>query len=350
MSVQPLFVGLNELGLIPGPGGVPAWYRDENTGKLVQHELKRYMRPFMLTTDPVTVTVPANGVSDPIPMVIDNKGHFEVLYSMAQATSFNFTLKIMEPGGDGRLRPILMNREIHARTICSGFGTAPLGTSGETFTAADSPGRPFIWPEPLFLNVGKYGRAVFVEFRDLSGSSNVIRFSLHGRRYYHYNATPEVQRKIERLYKQRISMPFFYTTDRDVSLASLASGTFDMRISDDAWFEVWKKAAFSDQTVADQANGASYTVQPVEKNDDRRLICGTLDGLNPDVYVTRGDLYFGDAEFPWLCEEADMYEPNSQLMFRLENLVAATNRIWITYAGRRILVPSPEEVYNMVYR
>lgn len=340
----PLYVGADQIRYIPGAGGVPGLVYDVQRGKHVPHPLKRYVKPYMLATDPATVTVTANTVSDPIPLVIDGKGHFEVLYSMAEATDFNFTVALFDP----EHRPLLMNREIHARTICSGFATA---TALETFTTAGAAGRPFIWPEPWFLNVEKHGRALFATFRDLSGSNNTIRFSLHGRRYYHVGAPAGVQREIERLYKQRVSMPYFYTTDREVILAASTTTDFNMRISDDAYFECWKKMAFTDQTVASQPNNASFNVQIFERQDDRPLIAGRMTRPQAaSAFSTRGDLYFGDAEFPYLADEADLYDPNTLLKFTLANQVASENRVHLTYAGRKVFVPSPEEVYDMVYR
>ena len=60
---------------IPGQA-IPTWVKDPETGLVVVNELKRYVKPFQLSTEAITLS--ASEVSDWFPMNVDGKGHFEI--------------------------------------------------------------------------------------------------------------------------------------------------------------------------------------------------------------------------------------------------------------------------------
>lgn len=304
---------------IPGEP-IPLLVRDPLSGKVVVNELKRYVKPYTLVTDPALITLAGDAVSDPIPLVIDGKGHFEIFdaFFVSQRTE-GFTVMLFEAED----RPFLMNREIHVATIASGGGVTTkfdgaLGVAG-------SPGRPFRWPETLFLDVSKGARAIFAVFRNLSSSQNQIRFCLHGRRWMHLQAAADknwrVLRRMEEIFRERArSFPFFYTTDAFASLVAGEGPTnFNVRFGDDSWTE-WVKG----MSVQDQR----WNVRIVETATGKRFM----------ELATQDNLVFGNGELPFLLWESSLFEPGYQLTFELTNGSGTLpNTIWITLACRKIL-------------
>ena len=308
---------------IPGQP-IPTWVKDPETGLVTVNELKRYVKPFILTPQENPITLAASDVSDWYPMTIDGKGHFEIFDAFfISQRSEGFTVELMDPGNVGGDRPFLMNREVHVSTIASG-GTTSLPLSG-TLTAATAAGRPFKWPQSFFLNVVEGGGTIFVRFRNLSASANVIRFSLHGRRWYHLQAPWKIANRMEEIFLQHArTFPFFFTTDAHVSLTALGTANFNMRFGDDAYVE-WCKGM-------SQSTGR-YTVRISETATGKRLM----------EQPVRDDLVFGSGQLPMLNWEEMLFEPNYQLTFELTDLSNGTNVIWITLGCRKIKV-DPREV------
>ena len=307
---------------IPGQP-IPTWVKDPESGLVVVNELKRYVKPFILSTDQETITLAAGEVSDFIPMTVDGKGHFEIFdaFFVSQRAE-GFTVELFDPGNLGRERPILMNREVHVATIASGGGvTLPLTGA---LTAATSPGRPFRWPQSFFLNVIQGGGTIMARFRNLSSSSNIIRFCLSGRRWYHLQAPWKVANRMEDIFREGArSFPYFFTTDGFVQLSALGAASPICRFGDDAFVEWVKGMSFST---------GRYTCRIVETTTRKRLM----------ETVMRDDVLFGNGEFPMLNWEEALFEPNYQLTFELTDLSNATNTVWITLGCRKIKVDPRE--------
>ena len=307
---------------VPGQP-IPALIRDPQSGKIVVNELKRYVKPFTLTTEPASLTLAANAQSDPIPMVLDAKGHFEIhqgFFSSSQSAGFTVTLF------DPQQRMLLMNRELHVSTIAAGGGAGG-GSLPVLFSSATSGGRAFRWPTTLWMETTSGTKVIFAVFRNLSSSPNAIRFALHGLRWYHAQAPVRIAERMEQIYRGRLrTAPFFYTTERDVNLSASASGAFDIRFGDESWTEWIKGAKFT-------TNGG-FTVRIIEKTTGKRLMDEPL----------RDDLVFGDGEFPMLNWESSLFEPNYKLTCELTNLnTEAANRIFLTLACRKILFDPHED-------
>lgn len=311
---------------IPGQP-IPAIIRDSETGKLFTNPLKKYVEPFTLTTDPVEIVLSGNQLSEPIPMVIDSKGHFEIMRAFFKSSQDEgFTVQIL----DTDQRPILMNREVHVATIASGSGVV---LNSGVLTAASSGGRPFIWPETFWMDTDSR-RAIICVFRNLSSSANTIRFHLDGLRWYHSQAPSKVADRMQQIYRGRLrSFPFFYTTDRQASLL-MAGGpfggerdSFDVRFGDDSWTE-WSKGM-----SITSPGSARYNVRIVETMTNKRFMDAGI----------RDDLVFGNGELPFLLWESALFEPNYKLTFELENLSLVSNStIYITLGCRKIL-PDPKD-------
>lgn len=306
---------------IPGQA-IPTWIKDPKTGLIVVNELKRYVKPFTLETE--VITLAADGSSDWIPMTIDGKGHFEIFDAFfTSQRAEGFTVELFDPGNLGQERPLLMNREVHVRTIASGGGvTLPL--SG-TFGAAGSAGRPFRWPQSFFMNVVQGGGMIVARFRNLNTTqTNQIRFALSGRRWYQLEAPWNIANRMEEIFREAMrTFPYFFTTDQFVSLSALGTSSPTMRFGDDAYVE-WAKGM--------SLSTGRYTVRIVETATGKRLM----------EQPVRDDLAFGNGEFPMLNWEDSLFEPNYRLTFELTDLSNGSNTVWITLGCRKVKVDPRE--------
>lgn len=322
---------------IPGQP-VPVLIRDrKDPKKIIVNPLKRWVKPFTLSVEPAEITLPANGLSEPIPLPIDNKGHYEIIDAFFKSQQREgFTVMLFDPEN----RPVLMNREVHVATIASGGGVT---TNSEVFGTESSAGRPFRWPETFWMNIEKHGKAIFASFRNLSSEENKIRFTLHGLRWYYMQAPPDVADRMQEIYKLRLrTMPYFFTTDKFVQLAADGSpgdeGEFSVRFGDEAWTEVIKQMAFStgfDFSGIDN----DFDVLIKETTSQKSFMAG-----EPPKRISR-NLVFGNGEYPFQYWESSLFEPNYRLSFDLKNnLAQATNTIWITLGCRKIFWDPKEDI------
>ncbi len=274
---------------------LPTFIHEKETGRIYINPAKRHVKPYWLVTDPVTIALGANATSNPIPMLIDTQGHYEIFYSMFQSTG-DFTINIFDPG----TRRFLMNREIHNRTIA---GTAR---------------RPHIWPESYFMNVENAQRSLLVTFRDLSGNPNNIRFTLVGRRFYHKESPPEIQAKMTEFFnkKERTNV-YFLTTDDPIALLANATATFDIRTTDEADTEIFKLMSVQD---------GIFEFDLLDASTGRTFMNGLI----------RQEVGFGDNEFPFILPESLVLERNYRLQARITDLSGAPNNIFLTFGSRRL--------------
>lgn len=310
---------------IPGQA-IPTWIRDPETGLVVVNELKKYVKPFWLTTeDSEVITLEAGEVTDFIPMTVDGKGHFEIFdafYTSQRAEGF--TVELFDPGNLGQERPILMNREVHVATIASGGGTTlPLTGS---LPATSSAGRPFRWPQSFFMNVVSGTGTLMARFRNLSDQSNQIRFVLSGRRWYHLQAPWTIANRMEEIFREGArTFPYFFTTEGEIiTLEAGDSAAPIIRFGDDAYVEWMKSMAVS--------TGA-FQAKIIETTTKKELMARPV--IN--------SLCFGTAEFPMLNWEEMLFEPNYQLTIELDDLSDDDNTIWLTLGCRKIKV-DPKEI------
>lgn len=296
--------------------------------RVVVNPLKLWVRPFTLVTDPAVIQLAPGAVSDPIPMDIDGRGHFEIFDAFYQTDQPNdgFTVTLFDADTFGPdQRPILMNREVHVATIASGTG-AKLPLSG-SFPASTSGGRPFRWPETYWMDVSKpEGAQVVAIFRNLSANTQNLRFALHGRRWYYAQATEKVARRMEEIFRGRPrTLPFFYTTDQLPQLsANQGPVVFQMRLGDDAWTEWVNSTVVStglfNCTMQDGVDGRIVTGQP---------------GAFPPTPI-EDDLMFGSGEFPFMNWESTLMEPNFSLLPAFTDISGQANTIWLTLSCRKI--------------
>ena len=301
---------------------VPTIFIDPKTKKYVVNDLKRFIKPFTVSMEDGSITLPANGESDPIPIQVDSKGPFEIFRaSFTSEQSEGFTVEIL----DADNRALLTNREVHVATIASGNGTST--PQSGSFPTSTSGGRPFIWPTTYFIDPSEGGMIV-VKLRNLSNSPNTVRFALHGRRWYYLQAPDKIAERMSQIYRSKPRVqPFFYTTDRYVQLPASQGGSFVTRLGDDGWHEVVKLMAISTGT---------FNVRISEKTTGKKY----MENLLPSVMV------FGTAEFPFLMWEDSLFEPNMRLNYELLDTSGDPNTIWLTKAGRKLLFDPMDDQFR----
>jgi hypothetical protein len=302
---------------------------DTKRERVITNPLKTWVRPFTLVTDPAVVTLGPGAVSEPIPMTIDGRGHFEIFDAFFQSDlpGSLFTVTLFDASNfDGEnSRPILMNREIHVATFAAGagFSTALSGS----FPASTAGGRGFRWPQTFWMDVSKGSGAQLVAiFKNISlTQTQNIRFALHGRRWYYVQADAKVARRMEEIFLGRSrSIPFFYTTDQLPVLSGNQGATaFQMRFGSDAWTEWVKSSVVStglfNCTIQDDVDGRIATGQP-----------------QVPFTPMEDDLLFGSGEFPFLNWETTLFEPNFAVNMVLTDISGAQNTIWLTLACKKI--------------
>lgn len=288
--------------------------KDTKNNRIYLDPMKRFAKPYWLGTEPKTTTLtPATGNYRSVPVVMptDRQGPIEIDYSYFQSTG-DFAITIFDPQN----RPMLMNREIHIRTLASGFNTQGLGAPA---------GRPFIWPEPWFLNTGEGQRNFQVGFTNLTNVDNSIRFVLHGRRFYYQASPADVRERYEKYYKGRaLTMPYFYTTDQECRIpAGTPAGTeidFFIRIRDDSDALFYKFTS---------VQNFPYEVKLIEQSSQKELMTDFV----------RVENAAGDGELPFLFFEPMYYEAGYKLTFRVRTLTQEDEDllIWPTFACSRIV-------------
>lgn len=288
---------------------------------------KRHVRPFWLlpklASEQAVALAPAGTPGDTARRVlfeVDTQGHFEIAYTMFQATDRNVLVEIMD---GGNVEKGLQNREIHARTI------------------AGSARRPFIWPESYFLNVENAPRQLVMNFRNLSAAPNVVRWAFHGRRWYHKESAPEVQEAIQKRFgRMEKTYTYFLTLNRytlsspenanppAITLApgeSLSENSAPIfQATDEADTEIHKLTVVA---LKPDGTDGQFEFQLRESRSGRTL-------SNGFVRVESG---MGDAEFPFVLPETFLIERNYEVLFEVTNLTPGqTIRVFPTLTGRRL--------------
>lgn len=312
-------------------------------GRIMVDPSKKDIWPYTLVTEPEAINVEAaiemcpgklagGIVQEAAVLPIDNKGPFEITSAgfaaeftsgpnIGQATD-QFMVALFDPGG----RQVLMNREVHVRTIAGGFGSSIAAGFGTAASTAG--GRPFIWPETFFMEPRKAEKAMFLAFRNLNTEAIKIKWAFHGIRYYNPNDYEAAIREKQELYGDgRVSSPYFYTTDTDVRLDGGANFDFQIRITDEADVEIFKMMKFSD---------FDFLWRFQEKGEGRFLDSAGR-GLAGVANGAHSDFGWGDAEFPFIPFETLYLEQNYKLNLRLVNaLTSNANRIFPTLFCRKI--------------
>jgi hypothetical protein len=332
----------------PGRGSSYVLRTDPATGrpKLQVDPRKHYITPFTLVSEPEEIVVPAASlmcpgvfaggtVTAPVIFPIESKGPFEICYTSFSARfaegpnagepTDQFMVVIFGPNLQEK-EPLLMNREVHARTMAGGYGDL-LGTGFES-ALQSAGGRPLVWPETLFLQPAQDEACLFMGYRNLSIYPIIVRWAFHGVLYYaEEDYIERVNEKAEMYGPSKTALPYFYTPDTNVRLAAGDSFDFHMRITDEADVEIFKQNVFSD---------FPFLWRFQEKLGKRQLDNAGL-GLGGIENGVHSDFGWGDGEFPFISFETLYMQRNSKLMLKFVNtLTDQMNRIFPTLVCRKI--------------
>lgn len=263
--------------------------------------VRAYWIPGQAPDGTAEVVLGANGKAN-IDFVIDDQGHFDWKYLMGQSTGA-YVIKFFDVGRNRELQ----NRPVHSSLI---VGSAQ---------------RPFILPEAYFFNVGDSQRVLRCEIRDISGSENTVRLVLHGRRFYHKDADPDVALEMQRFFGSgEKTYSYFLTPEEGDPVTGAppviaANGKRTLTLQSDAGADTelvkWMAVSTGD-----------FKVSVFDRSKNKFL-------MNDAVVQANA---FGNAEFPFILADSYLLERQKYLLFYLTDLSGAPNTVYLAAAGRRL--------------
>ncbi len=263
--------------------------------------VRAYWIPGAAPDGQAVTTLAANGRAK-VDFLVDDQGHFDWKYLMGESDGA-YVLKFFDVGRNRELQ----NRPVHSSLI---VGSAQ---------------RPFLLPEAYFFNVGDSSRMLQCEIRDISGSQNEVRLALHGRRFYHKDADPDVAMKMQEVFGSGektysywlVPEEFDAVTGAPPVIAANGKRTFTLQSDAGADTELVKWMAVST---------GDFSVSVFDRAKNKFLM--------NDV-VVNGNA-FGNAEFPFILADSFLLERQKYLLFYLTDLSGAPNTVYLAAAGRRL--------------
>jgi hypothetical protein len=253
------------------------------------------------------VTVPASQQSPVINMAVSGEGPAEV---MSFATDQTGAASIMMTVQDGQAaRQPLMNTSIHMGTI---FGTGAL---------------PYRLPESLLVDENRF---ITCSIQNLTAAPNAVRLCCGAIRTLSIVQDPKMERlKVRLRRKQFLSLPYWYTFDQRgyAELAGAATGNFQISIEDTAHFELHTLTALASVSLDD------IDILIVDANRQEPL----LDAFGNDSYWVPAPLITGVPGYPFKLHEPRFLECGTKLIVQVRNRNVATNRLYLTLGGRRLV-------------
>ena len=269
--------------------------------------VRAYWIPAVTPAGAASVTLAGSASAD-LEFVIDDQGHFDWKCLIGASTGA-YVLKFYDVGKNR----LLQNKPVHSSCI---VGSAQ---------------RPFCLPENYFFNVGDSQRVLRCRVTDISGNSNTIRLALHGRRFYHKDADPDVALKMQSVFGQgeRTYSYFLAPLENDDTTGLPptlpANGTLTLSMQSDAGADTELK-----KFMAASTTGGAFTVNIFDRSKNKFLM--------NDVVVNTET--FGNAEFPFIPADSFLLERQKYLLFYLTDLSGADNVVYLAAAGRRLqLIP-----------
>lgn len=282
---------------------------DQRSGRQIQgvviNPVKPFVRSYWIPGVPPAgtsfVTLAAGGKVT-LDFVIDDQGHFDWKYLVGQSTGA-YVIKFFDVGRNRELQ----NRPVHSSLI---VGSAQ---------------RPFLLPESYFFNVGDSQRVMRCEIKDISGSTNTIRLALHGRRFYHKDADPDVALEMQKVFGSGEKTYSYFLVPQEYDpvtgappvIAANGQRTFTMQSDAGADTELVKLMAVST---------GDFSVNIFDRSKNKYIM--------NDV-VVNGNA-FGNAEFPFILADSYLLERQKYLLFYLKDLSGAQNTVYLAAAGRRL--------------
>lgn len=276
---------------------------------VVIHPCKPFVRAYWIPGSPpdgTAVAALAAGGSAQLDFVIDDQGHFDWKTLVGVSTG-PYVLQFFDVGKNRELQ----NRPVHSSLI---VGSAQ---------------RPFVLPEAYFFNVGDSQRNLRCKITDISGSPNTVRLSLHGCRFYHKDADPDVAMAMRKFFGGGEKPYSYFLTplegDPNTSLPPVlpANGKLTLTLQSDAGADTELKKWMAVST-------GPFTVNIFDRAKNKFLMNDVIP--NSDI--------FGNAEFPFIPADSFLLERQKYLIFYLQDLSGSPNTVYIAAAGRRLqLIP-----------
>jgi len=267
--------------------------------------VKPFVRGYwMIDPNNETVTLAAQGAAGDSATVrfnINSQGHFDWVYTMGVSTGA-YSLEFYDAQSNRRLQ----NRPVNSLHIV-GIAT-----------------RPFRLPKDYFLDVGKSAREVSCVIRNLTGTQNLVRLVLYGRRFYHREMPEGMADEVIKSLAPKWNEYSFFLVPRETNMdgtvtavGANARAVFMFDQDDNADFEVQKLMITSTGT---------FTFE-LRENDKRQVIAtGAIDS-------TMGS---GNSEFPFIFADTFLLERKKQLLLEVTDTSGNSNSIFATLAGKRM--------------
>jgi len=244
-----------------------------------------YQLAFDEANNDSVVNLAANGTARRT-MTVDKSGVADIRKLKGDFTSTAVLLNLW----DNEYQRYLMNNPVHASTII-GSGTFP-----------------YTMPIPFLMHPTQHIRA---ELQDISGNPNSVRFNFEGQRYY-FDSEAFIFARTS--YANKISRPYWYTTDDDVSLA-VGNNIVT------AFMTIVNEADFYLQRITTSQTG-EFRVRIYNQSVGRGFTNGWV---HSSVFGGTGQNY---KDF-----EPMLLQRRTQLRFDFINMHGATNDIYITFGG-----------------
>jgi len=261
--------------------------------------------PYFLMTNPTQniVQLPANGSVAGVMCNVSSDGPAEVIAHSAESTGEYTVVMRIRDGVESRQ---ICNAPIHNLLI-----------AGNNLT-------PYRLPESLLIDEM---RGLEIDFADLSGSTNNVRFVSQAVRYLEIMDDPKAERlRVRMRRRQHLSYPYYYGFEGvgHARLAAGAAGNFPISIGEDH-FEMMTLAYWGRQ-------GQNIDLQIIDVTRGEPLI----DAFGGDYYAINARLLAFDARFCYRLCEPRMLMGGSKLVVQVRNNEALQNDIYICLGGRAL--------------
>lgn len=259
--------------------------------------------PYFLMTNQTQniVAIPANGSVAAVCCNVSSDGPAEVLAHASESTGQYTVVMRIRDGVDTRQ---ITNGPIHNLLI-----------AGNNLM-------PYRLAESLLVDEA---RGIEMDFADISGAPNNVRFVSHAVRYLEIMDDPKAERlRVRMRRRQHLSFPFYYGFEGVgyAQLATGATGNYPITIGSDH-FELTTISYFG-------STGQNVDLQIVDVTRGEPLI----DAFGGDYYAINARLMAFDARFAYRLCEPRLIMGGSKLVVQVRNNEAVTNNIYIALGGR----------------
>jgi hypothetical protein len=296
---------------------VPATVTDKNTGATYINPVKEITKPFIIRTNPQSITIPASGqayAKFQIPAEENLRGDSEIFSLMlVAATSTSFRIELTHTGRN----QFLQNKPIHSMAMFGNMMSGP---------------QPFILYESIFLEPGQ---ELLLTLTDFSQAPNTVELVAQARRFLGYDTQHLDRAGLINLFYSRLSFPFWLTSDTNINLPAGLTGSIQTNYTTDQAFDIeaGKMMAAGSNTLNGSPQVVPCHVQIQEGRSGRYLT---------DNFVHVNAL-FGTSNFPIILFEPLLIKRGTTARLTVNNDVNGfpDNSIDLVFHGRALPYRSP---------